>query len=424
MSWYAIDAIDDSLDATRAFLFPFSLGRWARLALITLLIGGGGAGVQNVSQSANSVGQFAGSGTGPGGPGGSSFALATLFGGASPGGGPLGANALAQVGQPVSGALPAAVGIVGLLVIAAVVLLAILVAIASPVLEFVFVHAIARDEVRIRGPFKRHFWKGIRLLLFRIGLTILFALPFVIAGAVYYFGFHGTPPLGLGPILGIVFLVVLWFLLFALVMGFTTQFVVPVMYVDDSGVLAGWSEVWSLLGGEKVQTVVYLFMHLLVGIGVAIVRGLLTLLGLIPVGIISVIVGLAAGTVVGGTVAPDLGIGIGFLAGLAVGVPLYFVFVFLPLNVLTQTYIRTFELASLAGFSSRYDTLGRYRDGSSDDEGGSNDDGDGSDGDGGTAATGRPDDEDDFDEFVAAEDLVDDEGESDGVRDSGTTPAA
>jgi len=45
MSWHAVAALDDAVDATRRFLFPFSLVRWAKLAFLILLMGGSGASV-------------------------------------------------------------------------------------------------------------------------------------------------------------------------------------------------------------------------------------------------------------------------------------------------------------------------------------------------------------------------------------------
>lgn len=415
MSWYAVDAIDDALNATRAFLFPFSLGRWARLALVTLFLGGGGAGVQNVFQYADSIGQFAGPGAGPGPVGGPS-ALAPLAGDVTVPGPVL----LAQAGGGIPNALPFALGLVGLIVIVVVVLLALLFTVLGPVFEFVFVDVIATDEVRVRSPFRRNFWKGMRLLAFSIGLGILFAVPIVLAGGVLFglgaAGFTGMEFADFGVAGAVALLVLLlgWTLLFSLVYGFTRQFVVPVMFVDDVGVLSGWSTVWGLLKAEVRQSVVYVVLHFLVGIGIAVVRALLALVALIPVGIVAVAVGFGFGAVAGGAVSPDIGVGVGVIAGGAVGLLLYFLLVFLPLNVLTRTYLRTYELAALAGFDGRYDVLARYRDGGAgpggDDRGGGDD---GSDGRGGfdeSEATDRGADADDgFGEFVPAEDLVDED---------------
>lgn len=425
MSWYAVDAIDDALNATRAFLFPFSLGRWARLALITLFLGGG-AGVQNVFQYADSASQLAGLGNGPGSPGGPSATLAPLVGSV-----PVPDTVLlAQAGGGVPSGLPVALGLVGLVVVAIVVLLAILFAVLGPVFEFVFVDVIAADEVQVWSPFRRSFWKGMRLLVFMVLLGVLFAIPIVV-GVLLLVG-AGTvgvdvpepPSVGLGGVLALFLSFLFWVLLFSLVFGFTRQFVVPVMFVDDVGVLSGWSTVWGLLRGEVWQAVLYVVMHFLVGIGVALVRALLALVALIPVGIVAVAVGLGTGAIAGGTVSPDVGVGVGVLAGGAVGLLLYFVLVFLPLNVLTRTYLRTYELAALGGFDGRYDLLDRYRDdgsvGTGPDDDGRGGDGRGGDGRGGPNGTRRDAASDDFEEFVPAEELVD---EDDDRRRSGGVPA-
>ncbi|QLG63032.1 DUF7544 domain-containing protein [Halorarum salinum] len=412
MSWYAVDAIDDALNATRAFLFPFSLGRWARLALVTLFLGGGGAGVQNVFQYADSLGQFAGPGA-PGPVGGPS-ALAPLAGGATTPDPVL----LAQAGGGVPNALPFALGLVGLVVIAVFVLLALLFTVLGPVFEFVFVDVIATDDVRVRSAFRRNFWKGMRLLAFSIGLGILFAVPIVLAGAVLFgvgaTGFTGMEfaDFGVGGAVALLVLLLGWMLLFSLVYGFTRQFVVPVMFVDDVGVLSGWSTVWGLLRAEVGQSVLYVALHFLVGIGVALVRALLALVALVPVGIVAVAVGFGFGAVAGGAVSPDIGVGVGVIAGGAVGLLLYFLLVFLPLNVLTRTYLRTYELAALAGFDGSYDVLARYRDGGAGTGPGGDDRGDGDDdrGDGFDGSEGTDRDADDgFGEFVPAEDLVDED---------------
>ena len=41
MGWHSVDAVDDAVEVTRRFLFPFGLVRWAKLALLVLLMGGG-----------------------------------------------------------------------------------------------------------------------------------------------------------------------------------------------------------------------------------------------------------------------------------------------------------------------------------------------------------------------------------------------
>ena len=44
MSWYAIAAVDRALSRTKKALFePFDFWKWAKLAIIIFLIGGGGS---------------------------------------------------------------------------------------------------------------------------------------------------------------------------------------------------------------------------------------------------------------------------------------------------------------------------------------------------------------------------------------------
>lgn len=369
MSWYAIDAIDDALDASREFLFPFSLGRWARLALITLFVGGGGGGVNQLSNLQN-VGQLPAAPTGPSVP--------------------------ADPAQPLPelGGLAVAIAVVVLLV-------ALGFAFVGATFEFVFVDVIERDHVRVISPFGRQAGNGLRLLGFNLAVTVATLLPLAVAGYLAYFaggppGFNGFDALGTTALLAFAAVAVLWLVVSGLVTGLTRTLVVPVMVATGTGVLGGWGRLWPRLRDEWKQTLLYLLMHFFVGIGVGIVGLVLTLLGAIVVGIVGLVVGLAAAAVThGGNVA--LGGGIGVLAGAAVAVPLFVVFVALPVGILTATYVRTYELASLAGFDSAFDLLGPYRPemddgpGGGDDVGGTGDDFD--DGDGFGGVYGTPDDD-------------------------------
>lgn len=330
MSWYAIDAIDDAVDATRAFLTPFSLGRWGRLALITFFLGTGGIGSQ-FSNVTNVGDGFGGVGDGPSGP-------------------------PTDPGQlPVSPELGVILAVVGVILV-----LALAFSLVGAVMEFVFVDALATDEVHVRSSFGDRLGAGVRLFAFRIGLTLLVLVPplTVVVAAVSGVVSLGVPS-GIG-VLGVIVAVVVFGLLaitVGLVQSFTNQFVVPVMVATEETVLGGWRELYPVLRGQLKQTVVYVLLHTLVGIGVGIVRTFLLLVGAIPVTIVAVVVGLVAGAVAGTAGGGPLGFGIGLLAGLAVWVPAMLVAVVLPVNVVTKTYTRTYELRSLAGFEPAFDVL-------------------------------------------------------------------
>ena len=375
MSWYAVDAIDDALDASREFLFPFSLGRWARLALITLFVGGGGVGGQ-VSNLRN-VGQFP---TGPSGP--------------SP--------SIPTDPAPVTPEL----GGIAILIAAAVLLVFLALAIIGATFEFVFVDAIAEDHVRVLGPFRRQVGNGLRLLAFNVVVGFVTLAPLAVAGYLAYVaggpaGFNGFDALGTGALIAFVAVAAAWLIVSGLVSGLTRTLVVPVMVATGAGVLGGWRRLWPRLRDEWKQTLVYLLMHFFVGIGVGLVSLLLLLFGGVVVGIVALVVGLAAAAVTHGG-NPTLGVDVGLLAGGVTFVPLFFVLVALPVGILTTTYVRTYELASLAGFDRAFDLLGPYRP----ERRGGPGDGLG----GGVTRDDGPDDG--FGGFVPADDPTDDRGES------------
>lgn len=366
MSWHGVDAVDDAIDVTREFLLPFSLGRWIRMVVVSLFTGGSGAGGQVVSNAGSFGARLAGAG-GFSAPSGGASALATLSIAVPT----IAAGALAfgtpviQVeGVPEPGAL-GALGIVALVVAVAIALLAILL---SPVFEFVLVDAIARDDLRLLRDVGTHLTNGLRLLGFRIGLFAAFVVPPAAVVVAVLLGGARVESLADRPLIlaGVGIVAFVYVLVYVFVDRFTVEFVVPAMVADGGGVVDGWRRVWPRLRTQPGQTIVYLVMHVLVGIGLSIVSFVLLLLGLLAVGAVAAGVGFAVGTVSSGATTTDLGIGLGLLAGAAVGVPLFVVLVVLPVRVVTLTYRRSYEIAALGRFGGNMDLIGRYRDGDGD----------------------------------------------------------
>mgnify|MGYP006926861055 CR=1 FL=1 len=315
MSWHAVNAVEDAIDVTRGFLGGRSLGRWARLAVIAFFLGTGGVGGQFSSFSNLS---------GANGPPG---------GGGPPSGIPSADSVLAGVDLlPVVGVAGGAVAVWLLL------------GLVGSVMEFVFLAGLATDEVRVRAPFRRHARAGVQLFGFRLALTLPVAVPIVGGVVAVFTGVVDPSGVGGGTIAGVLIgLAVLAFLL-GVVRSLTNQLVVPVMFAEERGVVDGWRRLGRLLGDQPWQTVAYVVVHLLIGVGVGVVRTFLLLIGAIPVTIAAVVVGLTAANV-GGTF-----LGSGLVAGAVTWLVLLFVFVVLPVNVVAKTYTRAYELRALAGF--------------------------------------------------------------------------
>jgi hypothetical protein len=267
----AVDAISPAFEHTKRQLFqPFRFAQWTRLAVVGLLAGelgsSGGCNTNNFNLNQH--------------PGAARHFIDPGFSGIDP-------------------ALLA--GLIGVLVIAALVLGIVLMYISS-VMRFILFDSVMAKECHIRegwsrrqGPGMRYFfWKLIYLLVTLAGLVILLGIP---AGIAFALGWLREPkehmiPLVLGGIL--VFCVLMVFVLaLAVIFVLTKDFVVPQMALENIGVLEGWRRLWWMIKAEKAGYAGYIGMKILMAIGAGIVVGIATLiLGLIiaiPTVLLSVI---------------------------------------------------------------------------------------------------------------------------------------
>ncbi|WP_224268492.1 DUF7544 domain-containing protein [Haloprofundus salinisoli] len=331
MPWYAIDSIDDAIDSTRRFLFPFSLGRWLRLAVIVFFLG-----ALSTGGTPPNFGGFGNAGDTPTQP--------------QPTPSP----------DPTTGVDPGTLGQIALLVAGLFVLLvvlALLFGLVGDVMRFVFLDALRTDDVRIRGPFRRRLGKGVRLFAFKLLLTLAVNVP-IIAGVLLFVLAFAAPELlsgvgvapgivtGLGAIgfVAVFALLAVVSIVLGLVVGLTNTFVTAVMLVDDVGVVEGWRRFWPTLRGEWKQYLVYLVMRAILGIGVGIVTSIVVAIPGLVIGAITVVVVIAIVSVFGATLSPATVV-LGGLTLLAAFVA--FLIVALPVGIVVQTYFRMYELIVL-----------------------------------------------------------------------------
>ncbi len=152
--------------------------------------------------------------------------------------------------------------------------------------KFIFLDNVARERAAIVEPWKRYACHGNSLFVFRLvfiflagSIAIAISLPLLPAVLRAIASGEGWQWLT-------AILVVWWLaamLPFVLVAAcaalFLNQFVIPIMYRDDLGVLAAWKRFFSLFGHHKLSFLAYALLYLLVTIvvGVAVLSaGLLT----------------------------------------------------------------------------------------------------------------------------------------------------
>ena len=330
MTLYAFDAIDDSFEATRAFLWPPDLGRWAKLALLMFFVGGG---------SGFNPFQYNFGGTGGGGP--------TPPGGPGMPGAPEG---FPSIGGPELAIIATVVGVVLLVVL--------VLAVIGSIMEFVFVESLRREAVTIRRYWGEHWGKGLRLFGFRLVLGVVTLaivgglLAAALAPLIFGTGDPSIPLIALAAIVAVVVAIVS-----GLVAGFTTVFVVPVMIAEGSGVLAGWRRFWPTVRGEWKQYAVYVVMGFVLQIAAGIVAGIATFLALLVVAIPFVILGLVGfgllGTAaVAGWVVIGIAAALFLLAALVVTL-----FVAVPV----QTFLRYYALFVLGDTNEDFDLIAERR---------------------------------------------------------------
>ncbi|CCQ35442.1 uncharacterized protein Nmlp_1233 [Natronomonas moolapensis 8.8.11] len=257
MPLHAIDDISDAFGATAAFLFPFDTRRWAKLAVVSLFVGGG-------------------------------LSLPTFQ-----------ANASGGLDEPIGtgapGFPPDALGIV-VAIVAAVVLVGVAYSVVGAIMEFVFVESLRTEAVTIRRHWGRRWRQGLRLFGFRIAI----GLP-VLALVAGWIGLLAAPALleGVDPLVpvGALFvfglpLVLLVGLLYALVASLTTVFVVPIMIETDGGVLAAWRRLWASIKTHPRQylacVAVGFVLTVATGVLASIVVSVAAVVFLLPLGIVVV----------------------------------------------------------------------------------------------------------------------------------------
>lgn len=324
MALYAIDDLDDAWTATREFLTPLSLKRLLALAVIVFFVSGSGTSV-------------------PGGSGGT--------------GGTSGV-------EPVPGAEIAAARrflfdnlfTIGLLV-GVILLVGLAFLLVGSVMEFVFVQSLRTDEVRFWDYARSYFDEGLRLFGFRVALGIasLLLIAVIVGSALLAAG--AAPAIQLGGLLlalavsaSAVVLVVV-----AVVDAFTTAFVVPVMLVRDSGVLAAWREFWLTLVETWKQYLAYAIGALILNVAAGILFSVL-------LAVVALALAIPLAVVVGATalLAPETVL---LAVAVVLGLPFVLVLVVaaLLIQVPIQTYLRYYALFVLGDTDPMLDPIPEVR---------------------------------------------------------------
>ncbi len=319
MALHALEDLDDALEATRNFLTPVDRTRWLKLALIIVFVGVGAANPSSFS--------FGGGDGGAGMPG-------------QPGG--------IDVGPEVV--------VIILAVVAVALLLGLVVGLIGSIMEFVLIESLRNEAVTIREYWSRRWKQGLRLFGFRIVIGLFFLAGLAVLLAPIVLPLIGVAPVG-GLSIGLFLLLLPLFLVLALVFGivggFTTVFVVPIMIQNDVGVLAGWRRLWPTITAHWTQYLAYAVANFFLGMVGGVLVGITTALGalvlLLPFGVLFAVgIGLLI-------LFPPVGIGVLVIVGILYVLSIISVAALIQVPV--TTYLRYYALLVLGDVEPEFDLI-------------------------------------------------------------------
>ena len=140
--------------------------------------------------------------------------------------------------------------------------------------RFMFLDNVVRDRAEIREPWAAFRAEGNSLFLFRLAFGLLSFLAFaaVVGGGVLLalpsIRAKELLPAGLAAIVAGGFLLLVLAVGCGLVLMFTEDFAVPIMYLRRCRALAAWHEVWSLIGAHPGTFVLYVLFKIVIGMAV------------------------------------------------------------------------------------------------------------------------------------------------------------
>jgi hypothetical protein len=268
----AVDVISSAFEHTQKQLTqPFRFGQWARLALLALATG-------EMSSGGGCNSSWKGLGNWP-----------AKF--------PHPAQNFADPGDVLSrlGLDPAVLVSIALVLVLGFMVLGLVWLYVSSISRFILFEAVLRKHAQLNAGWKRWHSQGIRYFGWQLALVFI---GMAIAGVLFIpllipvfaaLKSHQQP----GPALFLAFLPMLLvfaaFGLFALLIAVLSKdFVVPLMAVDEVGVIEGWRRLLDMMKVEKGSYVLYIVLKVVLAIGAAVVFGVLNVIVLfmllLPVG--------------------------------------------------------------------------------------------------------------------------------------------
>lgn len=263
MDWYVVDVIDKAFDRTRKCLLePFDFWKWAKLAIIIMLIGGAGSsfngGGNNYSASDSDVQK-----------------MTDIFD-----------NKLGDMSPPDLSSNIALIGAAIVLLILFILFLAYV----SNVMEFVFVESLVKNDVRFWEYSRRFLGSGFYLFILRFIVTLIILIPIIILGIV---AFLSSATISMAAIIPFILIMIPLILLLAILGGIIASFInlaIPVSIYNEQGIFSAFASVFRRFRIDWKQIVLYWIGRAVLAIIVGIIVFIAALVMILALGLISLVI--------------------------------------------------------------------------------------------------------------------------------------
>lgn len=140
---------------------------------------------------------------------------------------------------------------------------------------FMFLHCVAENKAEVKNPWTKFRKHANSLFVFRIVLGLIgffaVALPLLL-GIIALIAASSAIRVGL--VLGLVMLALVLFIVsivLLLISKFTTDFVVPIMFLRTTSCIAGWREFLIILSVNKGRLALYILFQIVIGICISVI---------------------------------------------------------------------------------------------------------------------------------------------------------
>lgn len=162
--------------------------------------------------------------------------------------------------------------------------------IISSIFQFVFVDCLSSDTIILTRTLTIRIGKGVRLMIFYLFLLGIVSLAAIVLSLLFFVpvltGGDASMVDLLIALITVLVLVILLLIPVWVLAILTADFVVPVMILDDTGIIAGWRSTLTLFQGNERTIAMYTGLKIVLIIASGVVLGAMAIIISIPLGLL------------------------------------------------------------------------------------------------------------------------------------------